>query len=304
VTMIPLFLFLSVFLISTTTVTSFSNLNEGGWKSRPIFPELAKPPSSSETKEGENTKNDNEQQDEKQEKWDPIRFVTQSSKFFSLPSISFSDKSSIIISPGDILWSAFSSNDNESNSDQLFTFAPLDDVVMGGVSSSGFDSQTGIWKGTVSEANSGGFVGIRSTPFKFDGFNMEECNGIEVVVGGLKGKGLKIVLRDSKDFNGICWSTFFSDQEKAKGSKFDVSSLLSIFDKSKDDMMKEETVIRIALDELIPTIFARTLPDEILNRQTIQGFQFAYSKFLFDKDLNPYFELGEFEFSLKEIRAY
>ena len=55
-----------------------------------------------------------------------------------------------------------------------FTFAPLDDVVMGGVSSSTFSSATGKWTGIVSESNSGGFIGIRSTPFS-NTLDMSEC---------------------------------------------------------------------------------------------------------------------------------
>jgi hypothetical protein len=43
--------------------------------------------------------------------------------------------------------------------------ASSDDVVMGGTSSSTFDSNTGIWTGTVTTVDSyGGFIGIRSVP--------------------------------------------------------------------------------------------------------------------------------------------
>ena len=61
------------------------------------------------------------------------------------------------VSVGETLWTP-------SSSENFFRFSPLDDVVMGGASSSTIDNNTGIWKGTVTDANNGGFVGVRSVP--------------------------------------------------------------------------------------------------------------------------------------------
>jgi len=138
--------------------------------------------------------------------WEFFRFVSQSSKFVSTP---FSENpNERKVEPGDLLW--------EPNAQTEFTFGPLDDVVMGGASSSSFDGSTGIWSGTVTDANNGGFVGIRSTPvFLWD---VTRCAGLELTLRSVMKEGrLKIGLRDSKDFNGLVWNA--SVDVKTKSTK-------------------------------------------------------------------------------------
>ena len=76
----------------------------------------------------------------KKEKWDPIRFLSQSSKFVSFPKPPLPGMNRPIqVSPGEVVWS--SSNTGTSIGKlRKFQFAPLDDVVMGGVSSSTFQN--------------------------------------------------------------------------------------------------------------------------------------------------------------------
>jgi len=87
-------------------------------------------------------------------------------------------------------------------------FAPLDDIVMGGVSFSNFDRATRKGTGTVTDANNGGFTEVRLTPLVVD-YDLLACGGIEWTLATETERDtmLKIVLRDSADFNGIGWMT-------------------------------------------------------------------------------------------------
>ena len=175
---------------------------------------------------------------------------------------------------GEVLWSPASSNN-------FFTFSPLDDVVMGGASSSTIDNNTGIWSGTVTEANNGGFVGIRSTPFRDNmSLDMCTCEGIELKIRQGNGRRFKFVTRDSTDFNGICWATEF------------------------DAKKNTETTIRIPFAKQVPTIFAKTISGKTYDNTNAVGFQLAYSKFAYDEELNSNFELGEFALQIIEVKSY
>ena len=165
-----------------------------------------------------------------------------------------------------------------SSSQSFFGFAPLDDVVMGGASSSTVDNNTGMWTGTVTDANNGGFVGIRSTPFQSGlSLDMSGCKGVELRLRKGAGRRFKLVVRDSTEFNGICWTT-----------EFDAG----------------KTVIRIPFAKQIPTLFGKTQPGKTFNDENVAGFQIAYSKFEFDGQLNKKFLLGEFALQLLELKSY
>eukprot|EP00560_Eucampia_antarctica_P009964 CAMPEP_0197828992 /NCGR_PEP_ID=MMETSP1437-20131217/5469_1 /TAXON_ID=49252 ORGANISM="Eucampia antarctica, Strain CCMP1452" /NCGR_SAMPLE_ID=MMETSP1437 /ASSEMBLY_ACC=CAM_ASM_001096 /LENGTH=281 /DNA_ID=CAMNT_0043430435 /DNA_START=84 /DNA_END=929 /DNA_ORIENTATION=+ len=253
---------------------------QSGWKSRPLVPELS-------------TFEDNLISKKKEKKvkepWDAMRFVQQSSKFISLPRPFGKSEKSKIIESGDLLWKAAGGN--------ILQWAPLDDVVMGGASSSTVDNETGLWSGEVSDANSGGFVGIRTKPFT-SSFDMSRCTGIEICLKGSTGKRFKATVRDSVDFNGVCWSSSF----KVSPSVGVIDRFRSLF--SKDEDVADDITVRIPFDELSPTIFAKTVPDQILQKDNIVGFQLVYSKFEYDGDLNSDFALGQFSLKLSEIRAY
>ena len=133
-------------------------------------------------------------------------------------------------------------------------------IVMGGASESEFENGTGIWKGIVTSANNGGFVGIRTTPsFLLD---MKACNGIILKVKGGNNKGFKAIVRDSTDFNGICWTTSF-DAPRSSGGLFSDSNGASI---------------KIPFSKQVPTIFARRVPDQVFNPGNVVGLQLTYSK--------------------------
>ena len=193
---------------------------------------------------------------QKREPWDFVRFVRQSSKFVSLPK---PPSRPTKISPGDVLWSPSSS--------QSFSWGPLDDVVMGGASSSTFDNKNGKWSGSVTDKNSGGFVGIRSTPFS-KALDMSSCSGVEFTLNGTGNRQFKAVLRDSTEFNGICWTDTFGGASKW--------GLWSGSNNSSSD--GKEVKVKIPFENLVPTIFAKTVPNQTLKKNNIVGFQLVYSK--------------------------
>lgn len=199
--------------------------------------------------------------------WNPFRFIAQSSKFIPIP---FSENTEKTVQPGDLLWIPSSS----SNS---LKFGPLDDVVMGGVSSSSFDDSTGIWDGTVTDANNGGFIGIRSYPNV--SCNISRCRGLQIKFKSPYDCRIKIGLRDTKDFNGVVWNASIN--------------------------VNNAQVVRVPFSALIPNKFAnRIVSDMEFNQSNVVGIQFVYSKFEYDGDLNPKFRVGGFRLQILEIRAF
>lgn len=218
--------------------------------------------------------------------WEFLRFVRQSSKFVSPPSLPFAGPTTRrrTVTPGDLLYSP------SGRAGDLFGFAPLDDVVMGGASSSDIDNNTGVWSGAVTSANGGGFVGVRSTPFR-DGtsLDMSACEGVELRLRRGGGRRFKFVTRDSAEFNGICWTTSF---DAANGGVFG----------RRDD--SSQTVVRLPFDGQVPTIFAKTVAGKSFQIDNVVGFQIAYSKFEYDGKLNPNFAEGDFSLQILELTAY
>ena len=152
---------------------------------------------------------------------------------------------------------------------------------MGGASSSTIDNNTGLWRGEVTDANNGGFVGIRSTPFRNGvSLDMSNCKGVELRLRKGGGRRYKFVVRDSTDFNGICWTT-----------EFDAGN-------------RGETVVCISFTKQVPTIFARTVSGKSFDDANVVGLQLAYSKFAYDGQLNKKFELGDFALQILELKSF
>lgn len=199
--------------------------------------------------------------------WNPIRFIAQSSKFVPLP---FSEKKDRNVQPGEILWAP-------SSSSNVIDFGPLDDVVMGGASSSSFDGATGTWDGTVTDANNGGFIGVRSYPSV--SWNMSRCRGLQIKFKSTYDSRIKIGLRDTNEFNGVVWNSSIN--------------------------VNNAQIVRVPFSTLIPNKFANRIVSEIeFNRSNVVGIQFVYSKFEYDGDLNPKFRTGGFRLQVLEVKAY
>jgi Complex I intermediate-associated protein 30 (CIA30) len=227
--------------------------------------------------------------------WNFFRFLQQSSRFVSVlpPSKSVRPGGGNNINegsplpPGTVLWTA---GDPTTGGANIFTFAPLDDVVMGGASSSTFDGATGKWRGTVTDANNGGFVGIRSTPYG-GRIDLSRCKGIEwTLAGTAEDVRLKVVLRDSDEFNGVGWT---SSKDTTKSPPAGARRLKSF------------VTLKIPFRGQVPCRFAKIVSDAPpFNTSNIKAFQLVYSKFEYDGALNPKFRTGDFEFQLQEIRTY
>jgi len=171
------------------------------------------------------------------------------------------------LSSGGILWSA---------SEPLLEFGPLDDVVMGGISESTFSS--GVFSGTISTENNGGFAGCRSKAMT-PALDLSGFGGIRLRVNG-DGQRYKCIVRDSYDWNGIAWAQSF---DTTAGEFVDMS---------------------LPFSEFVPTLFARKVPGVVLDTSKLNTIQLTLSKFEYDSALNPSFREGPFELRIDEIAAY
>jgi Complex I intermediate-associated protein 30 (CIA30) len=209
--------------------------------------------------------------------WDGLRFLQQSSKFIAWPSLLARqpNKGSNVLSPGEVIWTV-GSNEN------TFTMAPLDDVVMGGASASTFDATTGMWSATVTDANNGGFVGLRNTPAL--AYDATACRGLTWdvrLVGTTAARPVKFVLRDSTDFNGVTHTY--------------------------QTMLKPgRNTVQIPFDRLVPAKFANVLNDGkcSFTKNQLAGVQITYSKFEFNGKLSRGFVTGDWQLQLMSLRAY
>jgi len=208
--------------------------------------------------------------------WDWRRFVKQSSEFIELPSLA-PGTSPRKLQPGDSFGAL-----------PLF---PLDDVVMGGASSSSFDSEQRRWTGDVSTKNNGGFVGVRSKVLR-PPLDCSAATGVVLRVRPGSGAALryKCILRDSADFNGICYT-----------ASFDVGTSGGLFSRMLNSGVE---TIKVPFDRLVPTIFARTVPDAAIDLSNIVSVQFALSKFEYDGGLSPLFREGRFQIDIVDVSVY
>ncbi|MCC5638993.1 CIA30 family protein [Nostoc sp. CHAB 5844] len=157
----------------------------------------------------------------------------------------------------------------------------LDDVVMGGVSSSNIQltENTAVFAGNVSTENSGGFASVRTKNFD-PPFNLSDFTGVELRVKG-DGQRYKIFLRPDATWDGLGYSYSF------------------------DTVADTWINIRIPFAELTPVFRAKTVKDAPpLNASRISSFQLMLSKFEYDGALNPKFTPGGFSLQVESIKAY
>jgi uncharacterized protein YbjT (DUF2867 family) len=157
----------------------------------------------------------------------------------------------------------------------------LDDVVMGGVSASGLylEGQKAVFSGNVSTENNGGFVSVRTRNFE-PHLDLSEYEGIYLRVKG-DGNRYKFFLRCDSRWDGIGYAYSFDTQ--------------------KDTWLD----VYVPFSELVPVFRAKTVEDAgPFNKSHINSMQLMLSKFEYDKQLNPYFQPGQFRLEVEQIQAY
>ncbi|GAX62547.1 NADH:ubiquinone oxidoreductase complex I intermediate-associated protein 30 [Candidatus Scalindua japonica] len=172
---------------------------------------------------------------------------------------------------------AYKSMDNQeclifdfNNSDETEDWRILNDGVMGGLSQSQIDysdSNTAIFKGTVSLENNGGFASTRTIPRPYD---LDGYNGILLRVKG-DGRIYQLRLRTSDRLDGVSYRYPFATEA--------------------DTWMK----VSIPFHECVPVFRGRILEDvEPIRPEEIQQIGFLISNK----------QAGEFQLEIDWIKAY
>ncbi|MEW5317424.1 MAG: hypothetical protein WDW38_008720 [Sanguina aurantia] len=150
-------------------------------------------------------------------------------------------------------------------------WGPLDDVVMGGVSTSAISVQQGageggqptmVFSGNVSVNNSGGFASVRTRNFE-PPVNGAPYEGLELRLKG-DGQRYKFIIRDDSNWDGVAHTLSFDTQP---------------------DVWQ---TVRLRFADFVPVFRAKTL---------------MLSKFEYDGRLNPSFRAGPFQLPLACIRT-
>lgn len=156
----------------------------------------------------------------------------------------------------------------------------VDDVVMGGVSSSGMSWQGGVavFSGRVSTDNSGGFASVRTRNFS-SGLDLSAYSGLEL---RLKGDGLryKLLLRDGEGWDSLAY-----------GQSFDTTK-------------GQWQTVRLPFAQMVGVIRARSVAGARLDASRVRSLQLMVSKFEYDGALNPRFEAGTFRLEVGTIGLY
>ena len=167
------------------------------------------------------------------------------------------------------------------NADIKETWGAVDDVVMGGVSQSGIRlvDNKAIFSGVVSTENNGGFASVRTRNFE-PPMDLSDYEGIELKVIG-DGKRYKFITRCEGKWDGVGYSYSF------------------------DTIHDYPTTIKIPFKDLIPVFRAKTVEEaNQIDAEKIYSMQLMLSKFEYDGELNPKFEVGSFKLEVEYIKAY
>lgn len=191
-------------------------------------------------------------------------------------------KSSVGLSEGKLLFGF------KGNLSGEIVWGALDDVVMGGVSESTFQilptgsessGPTGLFKGTVSTSNNGGFTSIRTKNFTVPE-DLSAYDGVELRVNG-DGRRYKLIIRTSYEWDTVGYTASFNTTKGGWQS------------------------VKVPFSSLKPVFRARTVTDAPpFDASNITSLQLMFSKFEYDGILNPTFTEGPFELPFSSIRAY
>jgi hypothetical protein len=215
--------------------------------------------------------------------WDAGRFLQTLSYFESIPILSCLKKMVFGSTPppppqpqAGIIFDF-----SQSNSSLNQTWGALDDVVMGGVSASGFQPQAegALFTGIVSTANSGGFASVRTRNFE-PPLDLAGRTGIELQVKG-DGQRYKFLIRDGDSWDSLAYAYSF------------------------DTVPDQWISVRIPFNLMAPVFRAKTVnAAQPLNTARIRSLQLMLSKFEYNGALNPHFQAGEFRLVVRAIAVY
>ncbi|NJN30848.1 MAG: CIA30 family protein [Synechococcales cyanobacterium RM1_1_8] len=162
------------------------------------------------------------------------------------------------------------------------TWGAVDDVVMGGVSRSGFqalENGNARFTGIVSTDNNGGFASVRTRNFE-PSLDLAQYRGIALRLKG-DGQRYKFLIRDDSGWDSLAFAYSFNT-ERGKW-----------------------ITVQVPFDQLVPVQRAKTVPGaRPLRTSGIRALQLMLSKFEYDGALNPRFEPGEFCLEIAKIEAF
>ncbi|GLI71468.1 hypothetical protein VaNZ11_016695 [Volvox africanus] len=170
-------------------------------------------------------------------------------------------------------------------------WGPLDDVVMGGVSSSGLELVAGrgedgwaawVFSGTVSTDNFGGFASVRTRNLD-PPLDLSPYEGIALRLFG-DGQRYKFIIRPDANWDGIAYCCSFDTQPGVWQT------------------------IRIPFVDFFPVFRAKRVAAgsgaQPLDPSAISSIQIMLSKFEYDGQLNPNFRRGPFNLPISHISTY
>ena len=156
------------------------------------------------------------------------------------------------------------------------TWGSLDDVVMGGASTSTLSRSEGagedggaalVFTGLVSTANNGGFASVRNRDWE-PPKDATAASGLEFRVRG-DGQRYKVYLRTAKGWDALAYGASF-DTEKGVWK-----------------------TVRLPFSEFQPIFRAKSIRNApMMDRSSLRSVQLMLSKFEFDSALNPHFKCG------------
>ena len=167
----------------------------------------------------------------------------------------------------------------------------LDDVVMGGVSRSGFRvvegagegagnaaPPAGVFSGTLTDANNGGFASVRSRNCD-PPLDLSRSSCLALRVSG-DGRRYKLILRTDPGWDSLTYCASFDTKKAASKNEFET--------------------VRIPWSSFKPVFRARSaVGAPPLDTSRIVSLQLMLSKFEYDGALNPTHTPGAFEFELR-----
>ena len=164
----------------------------------------------------------------------------------------------------------------------------LSDPVMGGVSQSTFETEltggegggpTGVFRGSISTANRGGFASIRTRNFDTP-LDLRGMSGLEIRLLG-DGNRYKFFVRTQPGWDAPAFAQSF------------------------DTVAGAWQTVKLPFAGFRPIFRARTMQAAPpLEPKTVYSVQVMLSKFEYDEELNPKFRSGPFSLKVSSISAY